>query len=183
MPGTVQLNEFKNPEFNRGASVFKQAVWYVFNACLLNGFIPGSGWRRGLLKLFGAKIGKGVIIKPYVNIKFPWKLIIGDNSWIGERVWLDNLDQLTIGTNCCISQGAMLICGNHDFTKTTFDLFTKPIVLEDGVWIGAGCKVTPGTTFGSHSLLTMGSVAVGNTEPYGIYSGNPAVKVKEREIR
>ncbi len=95
---------------------------------------------------------------------------------------IDNLARVKIGSNCCISQGAMLLCGNHNYKKPTFDLITKPIVLEDGAWVGAMCVVCPGVTIGSHALLTVQSVATETLEPYSLYKGNPAVKVRSRVI-
>ena len=133
-----------------------------------------------LLRMTGASVGAGVVIKPRVTIKYPWKLAVGDHSWIGEQVWIDNLDQVTIGAHVCISQGALLLCGNHDYKKPTFDLITGPIVLEDGVWIGAKASVAPGVTCGSHSVLAMGSVATKNLEEWIVYQGNPALAVRER---
>ena len=130
--------------------------------------------------MFRASIGSGVVIKPRVTIKYPWKLVVGDHSWIGEQVWIDNLDQVTIGANVCISQGALLLCGNHDYKKPTFDLITGPIVLENGVWIGAKASLAPGVTCGSHSVLSMGSVASKDLEAWTVYQGNPAVAVRER---
>lgn len=127
-------------------------------------------------------MGKNVIVKPRVNIKYPWKISIGDNTWIGERVWLDSLGKINIGSNACLSQGAMLICGNHNYKKAMFDLLVEDINIEDGVWIGAGAIVCGGTTCKSHSMLTSGSVATGNLEAYSIYRGNPAVKIKDRII-
>lgn len=136
-----------------------------------------------MLRLFGAKIGRGVNIKPSVHIKYPWKLVVGDNVWIGEKVWIDNLALVEIGSNVCLSQGAMLLTGNHDFTKVNFDLMVGEIVLENGVWIGAKAVVCPGTICREHSILSVGSIATREMEPYGIYQGNPAVLVKRREIR
>ena len=78
-----------------------------------------------------------MVIKPSVNIKYPWRLTIGSFVWIGEGVWIDNLENVVIGDNVCISQGAMLLCGNHNYKKTTFDLIVGSITLEDGVWVGA----------------------------------------------
>lgn len=135
-----------------------------------------------MLKWFGARVGKGVVIKPGVNIKYPWRLSIGDYSWIGERSWIDNLGHVSIGAHCCLSQGSMLLCGNHDYKKPTFDLLIQPINLEDGVWIGAKAIVTPGVTCRSHSVLAVNSVAIGNLEAYSIYQGNPATLVRKRDI-
>src|SRR5579871_32600 len=166
---------------NIGASKLSQILWYLTNVFFFkNPLNIFSSLKVFLLKCFGARIGTGVVIKPSVNIKFPWKLKIGDHCWIGERVWIDNLDDVEIGKNVCISQGAMLLTGNHDYSKSTFDLITKKITIEDGAWIGAQSLVCPGITCGSHAVLAAGSVATKNLEPYKIYQGNPAVFVKER---
>ncbi|AFV97994.1 hypothetical protein B649_08410 [Candidatus Sulfuricurvum sp. RIFRC-1] len=135
-----------------------------------------------LLRFFGSKIGTGVVIKPNVHIKYPWFLTIGDHCWIGEGVWIDNLAQVTIGANVCLSQGSYLLTGSHDYKKNTFDLITRPITVEEGTWIGAKAIVCPGVTCHNHSVLAVGSVAVSNLEAYGIYQGNPAVKKRKRAI-
>ena len=118
----------------------------------------------------------------YVNIKYPWNLTIGDNAWIGENVWLDSLEMITIGANTCISQGATVLTGSHDYKKATFDLITAPVTLEEGVWIGAEATVNLGITAASHAVLTSGSVATKNLDAYSVYQGNPAVKVRDRII-
>lgn len=164
-----------------GASRFKQGVWYIANICFfINPLFPLSGIKCRILRWFGARIGKGVVIKPAVNIKYPWKLTIGDHVWIGERVWIDNLAPVAIGSHVCISQGATLLTGNHDYSKTTFDLMVKGITLEDGVWIGAQSMVCPGVYAASHSVLSACSVANKDLEAYKIYQGNPAIPVRER---
>ena len=160
----------------------RRLCWYILHQLFIVSGQPSGTIRIALLRLFGARIGHGVVVKPHVHIKYPWKLRIGDYSWIGERVWIDNLGEVSIGANCCISQGAMLLCGNHDFTKAKFDLMIGDIVLGDGVWIGARSIVCPGVHCESHSVLTVGSVASAGLEPYSIYRGNPAVKIKERVI-
>lgn len=165
------------------ASRLKQLVWYVTNIFFFkNSLNVSSGLKVGLLRMFGAKVGKGVVIKPSVNIKYPWKLVIGNHSWIGENVWIDNLADIVIGSNVCLSQGAMLLTGNHDYRKPTFDLLVKGIILEDGVWIGAQAMVCPGITCASHSVLSACSVATKNLEADRIYQGNPAVEIRERII-
>lgn len=127
-------------------------------------------------------MGRNIAIKPYVNIKYPWNLAIGDNAWIGEKVWLDCLVTITIGPNACLSQGSVILTGSHDYKKITFDLITKPVTLEEGVWIGAGAIVNQGITAASHAVLTSGSVATKNMEAYSVYQGNPALKVRVRTI-
>lgn len=183
MPKTVNLARFDNtPFFRTGAGFMKRACWFVCNGIFFKSALPFYGLKVFLLRMFGAKVGQNVVIKPHVNIKFPWKLKIGSNVWIGEEVWIDNLDLVTIGNNVCISQGAYLLCGNHNYKKETFDLIIGPIVLEDGVWIGAKSIVCGNVICKSHSVLLVQSVAVKNLEPYGIYRGNPAEKLKERII-
>ena len=178
----TELKMYDNSWY-RPAGRIKSLVWYYTNVFfLINKWIPLSSIKVAILKIFGASIGKGVVIKPGVNIKFPWFLTIGDYSWIGEDVWIDNLAEVKIGSNCCISQGAMLLCGNHNFKKSTFDLIVKPITLEDGVWIGAKTTVCPGVIAKSHSVLTVGSILSQDMEPYTIYRGNPATFVKKRII-
>ena len=98
----MQLSKFNNEDFDRGRSRLIESCWRVVEGLLFNSWLPGSGWRVQLLRLFGASIGSGVVIKPHVRIKFPWKLSIGDYSWIGEEVWIDNLAEVSIGSNCCI---------------------------------------------------------------------------------
>ena len=179
----VDLSQYDNGWFQIGAGRLKTIVWFFVNALLMQArWNLSPGLKVQLLRMFGAKIGRGVMIKPSVNIKYPWNLEVGDYTWIGENVWIDNLTKVTIGRSVCISQGAMLLCGNHNYRKTTFDLMIGPITLEDGVWIGAQSVVCPGVRMASHSMLTVGSVATKECEEYGIYQGNPAVKVKDRII-
>ncbi len=135
-----------------------------------------------MLRLFGARLGQGVIIKPAVNIKYPWLLSVGNHVWIGEQVWIDNLAPVTIGDHACLSQGAMLLTGNHNYQTPTFDLIIKPIVLENGAWVGAKALVCPGVTVYAHAVLAAGSVATRPLESYTIYQGNPAVAVRPRNL-
>ena len=179
----TNLSSYNNSWFNPGGGRLKRLIWYFINVLFfINPLNPISGLKVLLLRWFGAKIGKGVVIKPSVNIKYPWRLEIGDYTWIGENVWIDNLANVTIGNNVCISQGAMLLCGNHNYKKTTFDLIINNITLEDGSWVGAQSIVCPGVTLHSHSVLGVNSVANHDLEPYSIYQGNPAQKIRSRSI-
>ena len=178
----MDLSKYDNKTYQPGAGAIKRLGWYFTSVLFVNTyFFPISFIKVFLLRLFGAKIGTSVNIKPKVNIKYPWRLVIGDYSWVGENVWIDNLDDVTIGNNVCLSQGSMLLCGNHDYKKDSFDLITGKIVLEDGVWIGAKAIVCPGVTCKNHSVLTTGSIATRNMEEYGIYRGNPAVLIRNRQ--
>ena len=185
MKPATDLSSYNNDWYKAeiGASRFKQAAWYLINVCFyINPLFPLSGFKITMLRWFGAKLGKGVVIKPAVNIKYPWKLTIGDHVWIGEKVWIDNLAPVSIGSHVCLSQGAMLLTGNHDYSKTTFDLSVSGITLEEGVWIGAQALVCPGVHAASHAVLSAMSVATKNLESYTIYQGNPAQPARERVI-
>jgi putative colanic acid biosynthesis acetyltransferase WcaF len=176
------LSKFNNSWYKPGAGALRRFVWYCINAVWINSAFPISGFKIFLLRFFGAKIGKNVFIKPHVNIKYPWKLVVGDNVWIGEYSWIDNLGNVTIGNNVCLSQGAFILCGNHNYKSLSFDLMVGDITLEDGVWIGAKAVVCPGITCRSHSVLSVSSVATSDLEAYSIYQGNPAKKIRERVI-
>lgn len=182
-PG-VNLGGFDNSWFSTGAPRWKVLAWYVANLLLLrNRFCISSGLKAAVLRAFGAEVGHGVVIKPGVNIKYPWRLRVGDNTWIGEGVWIDNLAKVDIASDVCISQGAMLLCGNHDFTRPTFDLMVGPIALGRGAWVGAKATVCPGVTMGEGAVLVVGSVASHDLEPWTIYRGNPAAAVRKRRLR
>ncbi|MDX1760964.1 MAG: WcaF family extracellular polysaccharide biosynthesis acetyltransferase [Christiangramia sp.] len=176
----TDLSSYNNNWYKPGSKL-KILLWYFINVIFFqNSLNPSSGLKVVLLKLFGARIGEGVVIKPGVNIKYPWKLEIGNHSWIGEKVWIDNLAEVKIDSNVCLSQGAMLLCGNHNYKKPAFDLIVKDIVLEDGVWIGTKSVVCPGVVCRSHSILAVSSVANKDLNAYKVYQGNPAVAVRER---
>ena len=178
----TELSTYNNAWYEPGPWV-KRLCWYPVNEIIFkSAWFPFYGLKRGLLKLFGANIGENVFIKPCVNIKYPWFLKTGDYVWIGEKVWIDNLAMVSLGNNVCLSQGAMLLCGNHDYTRSSFDLMVKPIIIEDGAWIGAKSVVCGGVICRSHSVLAVSSVATENLLAYSIYQGNPARKVKERNM-
>jgi putative colanic acid biosynthesis acetyltransferase WcaF len=182
MSAATDLSQFDNSDYQPGPLI-KRAVWYFINVIFFNSWFPVYSIKRGLLRLFGAQIGRGVIIKPYVRIKYPWRLSIGDHSWIGESVWIDNLDEVKIGKNCCISQGVVMICGNHRYDKIQFDLFTKPISIEDGAWIGAKCVLLPGSIIQHHCVLNAGITFSGMAEPNTIYSMDHKFSLKRRNIQ
>lgn len=180
----VDLAKYDSRGYSPGAGVVKRAVWYLVNFVVIRSwFFPFTGLKCALLRLFGAKVGQGVVIKPRVNIKYPWFLSLGDNAWIGEGVWIDNLANVSLGANACVSQEAYLLTGNHDYSDPFFGLIVSEIVIEDGAWIGARAVVCPGVRVAEYSVIAVGSVISRDTMPYGIYRGIPAEKVRERVIR
>lgn len=179
----TDLANYNNAGYSSGKNVFIRGCWYITNVLFfLNPLNPVSGIKVLLLRMFGARVGKGVNVKPSVNIKYPWHLTIGNNVWIGENVWIDNLAKVEIGDNCCISQGALLLTGNHNYKRQDFKLMVGEILLQEGVWIGAKSIVGPGVKCMSHSVLSAGSFLSSGMGPYTIYAGNPAKQVRTRII-
>lgn len=178
----TDLSAFNTGDY-KNASALKTVSWYVVSCFFFNNSIP---WpyrlKLMILHLFGTKGGAGLVIKTQVRIKNPWRLTLGENCWIGESAWIDNLEDITIGNNVCLSQGAMLLTGNHDYTRIDFPYRLGKIKLEDGVWIGAQSIVCPGVTCRSHAVLTVGSIATKDLDSWSIYCGNPAVFVRSRTI-
>lgn len=181
--GRIDLSRYDRRSFDRGAGRLREACWLLVRSLFfLPSWMPGSRLRCWWLRRFGASVGRGVVIKPGVRITMPWRLRIGDHVWIGEEAFLHSLAPITIGANACVSQRAFLCTGSHDYSSAAFDLLTSPILLADGVWIGAAAWVGPGVTAGSHAVLTAGSVATRDMAAYTIYRGNPAGPVRERYI-
>lgn len=180
----TDLSRFNNSWYHPGRGLLVRTLWFFVNALVLQSPLnPSSGLKVLVLRMFGARIGTGVVLKASINVKYPWNLVIGSYSWVGEKAWLDSLAPITIGSNACISQGVYFCTGNHDWSDPAFGLVVKPIVIEDGAWVGARATVLPGVTVKSHSIVAAGSVIAGDTEPYMVHAGNPAVAVKERKIR
>ena len=181
-PKATRLDLFDNSDYHPGNRITR-ALWLVVSGVFFQTWFPWpSKLKASWLRRFGAEIREGVVIKPRVTIKYPWKLAIGSHVWIGEQVWIDNLAQVSIGNHVCISQGALLLCGNHNYRKSTFDLITGAITVEDGVWIGAKSTVAPGVTCHTHSILAPGSAATSDLNEWTINQGNPATPKKTRFI-
>jgi len=179
----VDLSVYSTGNFSRGAGPIREGLW-ILTSLVLFRLCPFkfSALKCALLRMFGAKVGVGVVIKPNVRITFPWKLTLSDHVWLGEECWLLNLAPISIESHVCISQRAFLCSGSHNYKSRTFDLILKEIRIERGVWIGAGAWIGPGVRGGSHAVLTACSVATKDMEAFGIYQGNPAVLVRKRKI-
>jgi putative colanic acid biosynthesis acetyltransferase WcaF len=141
----LRLNEFDNSSFDRGAPFWKEVLWWGCRSLVFAPWFPMPSFLKvGCLRLFGARIGQGAVIRSRVNITFPWKIEIGDHVWIGDEVQILSLERVVVGSNVCLSQRTFLCTGSHDFGKPTFDLIARPITIGDGCWIAAGAFVGPG---------------------------------------
>jgi putative colanic acid biosynthesis acetyltransferase WcaF len=185
-PGTRELQAYVDLAayrscYNPGRGLVVRAVWYIVSLVIFeSGWVPLSCFKAFLLRLFGAQIGTGLVIKPHVRIKYPWRFFVGDHCWIGEDVWIDNLADVHLASQVCISQGAYLCTGSHDHTRRTFDLITRPILVEAGAWIGAKAIVLPGNTIGSNGVVAAGAVIRHDVQPATIVGGQPTRVLAER---
>lgn len=162
----MRLDQFENTGFDRGASRLKEVMWILTSEMLLASWLPGSSWRVAILRSFGGRIGKGVVLKPRVRVKFPWRLVLGDHVWIGEDVWIDNLATVEIGEHSCVSQGAYLCTGSHDWRDPAFGLITRPISVGKGCWVAAKAVLAPGSIMEDGAVLAMCSLG------HGLIKGN-----------
>jgi len=180
----VDLSLTTRGDYHPGRSFAVRSLWFLVEAVVfLNPVVTSYRVKRSLLTLFGSTVGPGLIIKPGVHIKYPWRLTLGSNVWLGERAWLDNMEDIVIGDSVCISQGAYLCTGNHDWSDPGMRLAPRPIAVESGAWIGAFGRVGPGIRVGCEAVLTLGSTLQADAEPRGIYSGTPASRVGTRRLR
>ncbi|MBT8038319.1 MAG: WcaF family extracellular polysaccharide biosynthesis acetyltransferase [Verrucomicrobiae bacterium] len=153
----IQLSTFNNDHFSRGAPKWKEVLWWLCRSLCFSPWFPiPSLIKVAVLRLFGAKVGEGVVIRSRVNITFPWNLEIGDHVWLGDEVMILSLDSVKIGNNVCISQRAFLCTGSHDFRKESFDLIAKPISIEDGCWICAQAFIGPGSIVPAETMIKAG---------------------------
>jgi len=180
----VDLSQFQNNAFDPGRPWIVRLAWFLFGLPLLRcSLIPSSAFRCFLLRAFGAEIGHGTVMQQHFRVKYPWNLRVGDNCWFGEECWIDNLAPVTVGNNVCISQGAYLCTGNHDWSDPAFALIVRPIRLEDGAWVGARSSLAPGVVIGECAIVGLGAVVSKSIPPYEIHAGNPARFVRVRDFK
>jgi len=177
------LSNFSNADFDRGSSRAVEYLWYIVRSIFFLQSIPvSSNVRCQLLRLFGSKIGRGVVIRSGVNVSFPWRLEIGDHVWLGEGTVILSLAEVRIFSNVCVSQQVFICTGSHDYRDPRFGLLTKPITLEQGCWIAARCFIAPGVCIGANSVCSAGSVVMKSVPPGVIVGGNPAITLKALAI-
>jgi putative colanic acid biosynthesis acetyltransferase WcaF len=161
----IDLAAYERPVIAGNRSLAWRIAWHVCGALLFqSALVLPSIWKAALLRLFGARVGRGLVVKPRVTIKYPWFLALGDHVWLGEQVWIDNHCLVTIGSSVCISQGAYLFTGNHDYDDPRFRFFCKPVTIEDGAWVAARAIVCPGSLLRRMSVVGAGVVWSGVAE-------------------
>ena len=183
MTNYQNLNQFKLPKNFRGKNAFVVQLWWIIQAVFFkNSPQFAYGWRRFLLRCFGAKIGKDVIIRPTVKVTYPWKVSIGDYSWIGDDVVLYSLGEIEIGDNAVISQKSYICTGSHDYLSVDFSIFAKKIIIKNKCWLATDVFVAPGITIGENTVVSARSSVYKNLPSNKICRGNPAKIIRERKI-
>jgi putative colanic acid biosynthesis acetyltransferase WcaF len=181
MRNIIQLKNYNQNWYSRGRSNIIVLIWWFVQGTLFRFSLHNMyRWRNFLLRLFGAKIGKGVKVRASAKFTYPWKVSIGDYSWIGDNVKLYSLDEIIIGSNCVISQESYLCTGSHDIKDPRFGLITKPIVIKDGAWIASDVFVYPGVTIHEMAVVAARSTVVRDVPANEVHAGSPAKFVKKR---
>jgi putative colanic acid biosynthesis acetyltransferase WcaF len=177
----MDLGLFSTDSSFRGRSALVVQLWWIVQDWLIR---PSPqfmyGWRRYWWRLFGAKLGAGVLIRPTARVQYPWKVTVGDRSWIGDQAELYSLGEIEIGKDAVISQHNYLCAGSHDHCQIDFPLVAKKIRVEDQVWIASGCFIAPGVTIGRGSIVAARSVVLEDVPPEKIYGGHPAKLLGDR---
>lgn len=178
------LSSFILPKNFRGRSAIFVQLWWLVQASLFR-CSPQFAYcyRRLILRAFGAKVGRGVIIRPTVRITFPWKLSIGDFSWVGDDVVLYSLAKINIGMNSVISQKSYICTGGHDYNEKSFSIFGEEINIGNGVWIATDVFIAPGVTVSDGVVIGARSSVFSNLPPLTVCVGSPAKPVKLRVFK
>ena len=179
----IDLARYDNSWYDPGRSLATRSLWmFVGLPVFRSTWCASSAVRCALLRMFGAKIGRHVVIRGQVTVKYPWHLIVGDHTWIGEKVWIDNLTTVRLGKDVCLSQAAYLCTGNHDWTDRHFGLRIEPVTVADGAWAGARSTILPGVTLYEGSIAAAASVVTRSVPAWQIVAGNPAVFLRHRVL-
>jgi len=171
----VDLSSYDNRSYSPGRGLVVRTLWYFVSLIVFeSGWFPFVRIKRSLLQMFGAKIGRGLVMKPQVWVKYPWRLVVGDHCWIGQGVWIDNLADVHIGSHVCISQQVYICTGSHDYRKMSFDLIIRPVDVGNAAWLGARSLILQGVSIGANAIVAAGSVVTKDVSAAAIVAGNPA---------
>jgi putative colanic acid biosynthesis acetyltransferase WcaF len=177
------LEKFKLPKNFRGRNFVVVQLWWIVQSVFFRNSLQFMyGFRRFLLRLFGAQIGKKVVIRPSVKTTYPWKVKIGDFSWVGDDVNLYSLGEIEIGNNVVISQKSYLCTGSHNYLDQTFPIYAKKITIEDECWLATDVFVAPGVTIKRGTVVGSRSSVYNDLPSNKICIGNPVKILRDRII-
>ena len=180
----VNLKQYNPHLQNRDRPTWIVMLWWLIQGTLFPLSLHNwNQFRVWLLCLFGAKIGQGVIIRPTARFTYPWKVAIGDRSWIGDDVVLYSIDLIEIGSNCVVSQKSYLCTASHDLHDPNFGLVTAPIRIGNGVWIATDCFVAQGVAIGANSVIGARSSVFRNIPAGQVAWGSPCKPHYPRKIK
>lgn len=181
MNNRIRLDRYSQAQYSRGRSGAYVLLWWLVQATLFRcSPQPLYGWRRWLLRRFGARIGAGVKVRPSAKFTYPWKVSVGDHSWIGDNVECYSLERIEIGAHCVVSQNSYLCTGSHDYRDEAFGLIVKPIRIGDGAWVASDVFVYPGVTIGTMAVAAARSTVTKPIPPNEIHAGLPAQFMAKR---
>jgi len=165
------LLAFSGSWHSSGSRLIYLVSWFFTQHLIFKSALLPTALRPLILRLFGASIGRNVIIRRGAKVHFPWKLVIGDNCWLGEEVWFINHERVTLGSNVCISQRSIICSGGHDYKSASLEYALKPIEIKDGAWVCLDAKVLPGVTIGECSVISAGEIARKSVPDYSMLVG------------
>lgn len=180
-PTFQDLSRFATPPGFRGRSGITVLIWQVVQQTLFAWSPqPAYGWRRWLLRMFGARVGRGVLVRPTARITYPWKVELRDYCWIGDQAEIYSLGPISIGENAVVSQRSYLCAATHDYNDITFPLVANQIVVEREAWIATDCFIAPGVTIGAGTIVGARSTVLKSVAAASIVAGHPARLVGQR---
>lgn len=174
-PRFQDLSRSKAPPGFRGRSGLTVLLWQTVQQTLFAWSPqPAYGWRRWLLRQFGAEVGKGVLVRPTARVTYPWKVKLGNHCWIGDHAELYSLGPITVGDNAVVSQRSYICAATHDYKDITFPLVAKPIRIEREAWVAADCFIAPGVVIGAAAIVGARSTVLQDIPAQMIAVGSPA---------
>jgi putative colanic acid biosynthesis acetyltransferase WcaF len=180
----VDLRQYDQSWFDLGRPRWLVMAWWLIQAVVFPLTLHSHhAPRRGLLRLFGAQIGRGVVIRPSARFTLPWKVSIGDHSWIGDGVMFYSLDTIMVGSHTVLSQKTYLCTGSHDITDPAFGLQIAPIRIGNGVWVATDCFVGPGVTIGANTVIGARSSVFQDLPNDYICWGTPCKARRRRQVQ
>jgi len=180
-PRFQDLSRSKAPPGFRGRSDLTVLLWQTVQQTLFAWSPqPAYGWRRWLLRLFGAEVSRGVLVRPTVRVTYPWKVKLGDHCWIGDNAELYSLGPITIGQHAVVSQRSYVCAATHYYNDISFPLVAKAVVVEREAWVAADCFIAPGITIGAGAIVGARSTVLKDVLPSTIMAGSPLKQIGNR---